>query len=76
MSRKGKQLLMVALFVAALLCYAFGDAFGIGALLWVALALVLGGFVLSRMLCWCPACKLRTRTPFAQYCPYCGEKLK
>ena len=65
MKRSRKQLMMVILYAAAVLCFAFGDAFKITALLWVMLIL------LGR----CPYCKLGIPA-FSQYCPYCGEKLE
>ena len=43
MKRSRKQLMMVILYAAAVLCFAFGDAFKITALLWVMLGLPVEG---------------------------------
>lgn len=75
MKRSRKQLMMVILYAAAVLCFAFGDAFKIAALLWVMLGLLVAGSVLLILLGRCPYCKLGIPA-FSQYCPYCGEKLE
>lgn len=74
MKRSRKQLMMVILYAAAVLCFAFGDAFKITALLWVMLGLLVAGSVLLILLGRCPYCKLGIPA-FSQYCPYCGEEI-
>lgn len=61
MKRSRKQLMMVILYAAAVLCFAFGDAFKITALLWVMLGLLVAGSVLLILLGRCPYCKLASR---------------
>ena len=75
MKRSLKQICMVILYAAAVLCFAFGDAFKIAALLWVMLAFLIAASVLLVLLGRCPFCKLVIPV-FSQYCPYCGEKLE
>ena len=75
MKRSWKQIWMVIFYAAAVLCFAFGDAFKITALLWAMLGLLIAGSVLLILLSRCPHCKLRIPA-FSQYCPYCGEKLE
>ena len=50
MKRSRKQIWMVILYAAAVLCFAFGDAFKITALLWVMLGLLVAGSVLLILL--------------------------
>ena len=78
MKRKTRQTLYRIILISILplvLCFAFGDAFKITALLWVMLGLLVAGSVLLILLGRCPYCKLGIPA-FSQYCPYCGEKLE
>ena len=79
MKRKTRQTLYRIILISILplvLCYAFGDVLKCDALLWIFLiGLAIVG-VLMCLVCRCPHCGRGTRTPFAEFCPYCGEKLE